>query len=56
MAYFLWYDTDGIENDASNNSSIVACVFVAAVTFIPSRCLETIRDTHIDTETDGRDL
>jgi hypothetical protein len=30
------------ENDASNNSSIVACVFVTAVTFIPSCCLATI--------------
>jgi hypothetical protein len=27
----------------SNNSSIVACVFVTAVTFLPSRCLATIR-------------
>jgi hypothetical protein len=25
----------------SNNSSIVACVFVTAVTFVPSRCLAT---------------
>jgi hypothetical protein len=25
---------DRTENDASNNSSIVACVFVAAVTFM----------------------
>jgi uncharacterized membrane protein YozB (DUF420 family) len=30
---------DRIENNTSNNSSIVACVFVAAVTFLPSRCL-----------------
>jgi hypothetical protein len=29
-----------IENDASNNS-IIACVFVTAVTFLPSRCLAT---------------
>jgi hypothetical protein len=36
-----WYDADRIENDASNNSSIAACVFVAAVTFLPSRCLAT---------------
>jgi hypothetical protein len=41
-AYFPWYDTGHIEKDASNNSSIVACVFVTAVTFIPSRCLATI--------------
>jgi hypothetical protein len=31
-----------IENDTSNNSSIVACVFVTAVRFLPSRCLATI--------------
>jgi hypothetical protein len=41
-AYFPWYDTGHIENDASNNSSIVPCVFVTAVTFLPSRCLATI--------------
>jgi hypothetical protein len=41
IAYFPWYDTDRIENDVSNNSSIVACVFVAAATFLPSRCLAT---------------
>jgi hypothetical protein len=28
IAYFPWYDTGHIENDASNNSSIVACIFV----------------------------
>jgi hypothetical protein len=27
---------------ASNDSSIVACIFVAAVTFLRSRCLATI--------------
>jgi hypothetical protein len=31
-----------IENDASNNSSILAYVFFTAVTFLPSRCLGTI--------------
>jgi hypothetical protein len=30
------------EIDSSNNSSTVACVFVAAVTFLQSRCLATI--------------
>jgi hypothetical protein len=57
-----------IENDASNNSSIVPCVLVTGVTFLPSRCLEmigaflprrclaTIGDTHRDTQTDGRDF
>jgi hypothetical protein len=39
---FLWYYTDRIESYASNNSSTVACVFVAAVTFLPSRCLAAI--------------
>jgi hypothetical protein len=33
--------TDRIEEDAWNNSSIVARVFVAAVTFLPSYCLAT---------------
>jgi hypothetical protein len=42
IAYFPWYDTDHIENDVSNNSSIVACVFVTAVTFLPSRFLAMI--------------
>jgi hypothetical protein len=39
IAYFPRYDTGHIENDASNNSPIVACVLVTAVTFLPSRCL-----------------
>jgi hypothetical protein len=39
---FPWYDTDLIEKDTSNNSSIVACVFVAAVMFLQSRCLATM--------------
>jgi hypothetical protein len=37
----LWYDMDRTENVASNNSS-VAYVFIAAVTFLLSRCLATI--------------
>jgi hypothetical protein len=41
IAYFPWYDTGHIRNGASNNSSIVTCVFVTAVTFLPSRCLAT---------------
>jgi hypothetical protein len=31
MAYFPWHNTGQIENE-SNNSFIVACVFVTAVT------------------------
>jgi hypothetical protein len=42
IAYFPCYDTGHVENDASNNSSVVACVFVTAVRFLPSRCLATI--------------
>jgi hypothetical protein len=42
-ASFPSCDTGHIENDASNNSSIIACVFVTAETFLPSRCLATIR-------------
>jgi hypothetical protein len=42
IAYFPWYDTGHMENDASNNSSIVACVFVTAVTFLRRRYLATI--------------
>jgi hypothetical protein len=44
IAYFPWYDTGHIENDASNNSSVVMCVFVTAVTSLPSRCLATTGD------------
>jgi hypothetical protein len=55
IAYFPCFDTDRIENDKSNNSSI-ACVFVASVTFLPSRCLETIGDTYTNTQTNGRDF
>jgi hypothetical protein len=40
---FLWYDTDHTENDASDNSSIVACVFIATGTCLPSRCLVTMK-------------
>jgi hypothetical protein len=31
-----------IENDAPNNSSIFACVFIAVVTFLQNRCLVAI--------------
>jgi hypothetical protein len=43
IACFPRYDTEHMENDASNNSSIVACVFVTAVMFLSTRCLATIR-------------
>jgi hypothetical protein len=47
IAYFTWYDTGHIDNDASNGSSIVACVFVTAVTFLQSRCRATIAGIYI---------
>jgi hypothetical protein len=53
---FLRYDMDRIENATSKDSSTVACVLVAVVIFLWNRCLETIEDTHTDTQTDGRDL
>jgi hypothetical protein len=43
MAYFTLINTDRIENEASNNYYILACVFVGAVTFSPSRSLATIQ-------------
>jgi hypothetical protein len=43
IPYFPLYDTDRIENETFNNYSIVACVFVVALTFLPSRCLATVR-------------
>jgi hypothetical protein len=52
---FLWHDSDSIENDASNNSSTVGCVFVAAVMFAQSRCPATIGAIHTDTKTLGSD-
>jgi hypothetical protein len=43
IAYLPSYHTDRFENDVSSNSSIVACVFLTAVTFLPSCFLSTIR-------------
>jgi hypothetical protein len=42
IAYFPWYVTDRNKN-GPNNSSILACVFIIVATFLPSRCLATIR-------------
>jgi hypothetical protein len=42
IAYFPLYKTGHIENDTSNNSSIVVCLFVTVVTFLQSHCLATI--------------
>jgi hypothetical protein len=35
---------------------LLLCVFVAAVTLLPSSCLATIGDSHADTQGDGKDL
>jgi hypothetical protein len=43
-----------LENDASNNSSIVARVLVTAVNFLPSRCIQiygAYTDRHTQTAT-----
>jgi hypothetical protein len=68
IAYFPWYDMGHIDNYLSNNSYIVACVFVTGVTFLPSRCLvmireilprrclPTIRGIHARSHTQQRDL
>jgi hypothetical protein len=58
IGFFPWNDMDHNRKNTSKNSSILACVFVAAVTilrhwclaairgFLPSRCLATEGDTH----------
>jgi hypothetical protein len=47
------YETDIIENDVSNNSSILVCIHCRGNVFsdpLPNK------NTHTDTQTDGRDL
>jgi hypothetical protein len=56
IVHFPWYDTDRIENDASNISSIITCLRFAALMFLPSRCLVTAGDKPTDTKTDRRHL
>jgi hypothetical protein len=55
--HLLSFDmTDRIENNVSNNSSIIACVFIATGMCLPSHCLATKllpsndRGTHTDTD------
>jgi hypothetical protein len=43
-------NNNSIEDDASTNYSIVACVYVAAVTFYWNRCLATFYGIHSHTE------
>jgi hypothetical protein len=48
---------DRIENEAFKYSCILACVFVAALTFLQSRFLATIRGyIYTHTQINGRDL
>jgi hypothetical protein len=49
IVYFLWYDTDRIENNASNNSFSLECVCLAAVIILPSRFLATIGGIRVQT-------
>jgi hypothetical protein len=46
IAYFPRHDTVYIEKDGPNSYSIIACVFFAGVSFIPSSCLAAIGYTH----------
>jgi hypothetical protein len=64
-AYFPWCNTGRIENNESNNRFSVSCVFIAAVTFLTSRCLAKDREisaeplpsndgfSHTDTDGEG---
>jgi hypothetical protein len=50
---------DNIEDDVSYNSSNVACVLAAAITFLLNRCLAMIGVyiyIYIYSQSDGRDL
>jgi hypothetical protein len=49
-------DTNRIENDASNNSSIVACIHCHGNVSTEPLPSNDTGHTHTDTQTDGRDL
>jgi hypothetical protein len=51
IPYFPWYDTGRTENDAFNNYSVVACVFVRAVT-LPNNDRGVFAEP-LPTQTDG---
>jgi hypothetical protein len=46
---------DHIQNDVSNNSCIVVCIFIAVVILLPSDGSNG-KGIHIQTQRDGRDL
>jgi hypothetical protein len=54
MACFPLICTDCIENDASNNSADVACVFIAMGMCSPSHCLTTVRGIYVQTHKESR--
>jgi hypothetical protein len=56
ITYISSKDTDRIENEASNNFSTVARVFVVEITFLVSRYLSVTGYTYINTKTDEWDL
>jgi cytochrome c553 len=52
----LRYDADRIENDASNNSSIVTCIRCHGNMSTEKLPSNDKGDTHADTQADERDL
>jgi hypothetical protein len=49
IAYFLWYDTDRIENNRSSYSSVVGCLFAARMCIFSSCLTNNDRGTHVQT-------
>jgi hypothetical protein len=41
---------------AQLHKEVSVCIFVAEVTFLPSRCIAAIKDTYVGSQTDGRGL
>jgi uncharacterized protein YcfL len=35
--FFFWYDTDHTENNSRDNTSVVTCVFMTTLIFLPGR-------------------
>jgi hypothetical protein len=53
--YLPWHVTDRIENDALKSSSIVVCIRCRGKPFTEKLPSNDRRDTHTDTETDGKE-
>jgi hypothetical protein len=63
IIYFLYYETDRIENDASNNTQkskiiilLTLCELIAEGMCLHNCCLATIGETLIQTQRGGGDL